>query len=140
MKQQTRDNLIYLAVGLGIAALLAADAFYAVSHDQEMWMPSKFAFRAVGTTGLLAYYLAKKMRKGKATLVQILAGVLLASVAHLGIIFAFRQAVDQFPAISFSPLVILEMFIVGVLSERVVLRLIPRVGASERSSAFKSQD
>lgn len=121
MKQKTQDDLIYLAVGLGCAALLVIDAYYAVSRGREMWMPSKFAFRAFGSTGLLAYGLAKEMRKTKRTLVQILAGILLASVVHLGIIFAFRQAVGHLPAMSFFPLVVLEMFFVGVFSERAVL-------------------
>ena len=123
MKPKNRDNLIYLSVGFGIAALLAVDAFYSDSHGQRMWMPSRFCFRAAGSTGLLAYALAKKMRKAAATLVQVLAATLLASFAHVGIIFEFRQAVGQLPAISFCPLVILEMFFVGVFSERAVLRL-----------------
>jgi hypothetical protein len=50
MKSGTRDNLIYLGVGLGVAALVVADFFYADSHGQEMWMPSRFALRAVYTT------------------------------------------------------------------------------------------
>ena len=125
MKPKTRDNLIYLSVGLGIAALVAVDAFYSDCHGREMWIPSKLAFRAVYSTGLLAYYLGREMCKAKATLVQVLAGILFSSVVHLGIIFVFRQAVGQLPAISFLPLVILEMFFVGVLSEQAVLRLIP---------------
>jgi hypothetical protein len=126
MKPRTRDNLIYLSVGLVIAALVAADAFYADSHGRSMWLPSDFAFRAVYSTGLLAYCLTKKMREGKAILTQILAGVLLACVVHVGIIFWFRQAADELPALSFLPLVILELFFVAVLSEQAVLRLIPR--------------
>ena len=58
MKQQTRDNLIYLAFGLRIAALLFSDALYPVKNDREMWMPSRFAMRAVGSTGVLAWALA----------------------------------------------------------------------------------
>jgi hypothetical protein len=126
MKPKSRDNLIYLGVGLGIVALLVVDLIYTESHGREMWMPSKFAFRIVGSTGILAYLLGKKMHQGRATLVQILVGVLLAIVVHVGIIFKFRQAADQLSTISFSPFVILEMFFVAVLSEQAVLRLIPR--------------
>jgi hypothetical protein len=56
MKQQTRDNLTYLAVGLGLAALLAFDAFYSDSHNRKMWMPSRFAFNAVAFMGVLVLY------------------------------------------------------------------------------------
>jgi hypothetical protein len=51
MKQKTRDNLIYLAVGLGVVALIVADFVYADSHGQRMWWPSTFASRATYTTG-----------------------------------------------------------------------------------------
>lgn len=126
MKQQTRDNLIYLAVGLGIAALLVADLFYTDSRGREMWIPSKFAIRAVMSALVLPYYLIKMMRADKATPGQIIAAVLLACAAHLGIIFAFRQAVGQLAGIGFCALAVPEMFFVGVLSEQAVLYILPR--------------
>ena len=60
MKQSARDNIIYLAVGLSIAALLAGDAFYSLSHDLKIWMPSRFALRLVATTILLVYFVIKQ--------------------------------------------------------------------------------
>jgi len=63
MKQQTRDNLIYLVVGLGLAALLAFDAFYSDSHNRKMWMPSRFAFNAVAFMGVLVYMVVRETRK-----------------------------------------------------------------------------
>jgi hypothetical protein len=68
MKQKTRDNLIYVTVGLGIVALIVANFFYADSHGQKMWWPSKFASRVVYTTALLAYFVARETRKAKSTL------------------------------------------------------------------------
>ncbi|HEY6386638.1 MAG TPA: hypothetical protein VIX91_13250 [Candidatus Acidoferrum sp.] len=53
MKQSNRDNLIYLAVGLSIAALTAFDAYYFDSHSRKMWIPSRFAFNAFGSLGVL---------------------------------------------------------------------------------------
>lgn len=73
VKPSTRDNLIYSAVGLSIAALLAADAFYADSHGRKMWMPSRFTFRLVYTRALLGYFVARETRKVKAAVVQVLA-------------------------------------------------------------------
>ena len=35
MKPETRDNVIYLAVGISIAALVTADFFYADSHGMK---------------------------------------------------------------------------------------------------------
>jgi hypothetical protein len=119
MKSGTRDNLIYLGVGLGVAALVVADFFYANSHGQEMWMPSRFAPRAVYTTLLLAYFVVRETRKLKATLVQVLAYILLASFVHIAIVVAFRQAVSELAVIPFSGLATFEMFLVFQLVTEV---------------------
>jgi hypothetical protein len=123
MKQRTRDNLIYLAVGLGIAALVAADAFYADSHGREMWMPSRFAFRLVYTTALLDYFVVRETRKVKAPVLRILACVVFASVVNLVIAFGFRQAIDRLPGLSFTAWAVVEMFLLVQLLVQVVQHL-----------------
>ncbi len=120
MKPGTRDNLIYLAVGLGIAALVVADFFYADSHGEKMWWPSRFASRAAYTTVVLAYFIVRETRKVKATLAQVLASVLFASIVHLAIVFTFRQALGELSGISFSALAVFEMFLLFQLLMVVV--------------------
>ncbi len=105
MKQSTRDNLIYLSVSLIIAGLVAADFFYADSRGSEMWLPSRFAFRAVYSTGLLMYFVVRETRKVTATIAQVFECVLFASVIHLAIVFGFHQAVGQLSGIDFLALV-----------------------------------
>ncbi len=119
MKQNTRDNLIYLAVGLSIAALVVADFFYADSHNKTMWLPSKLATRAVYTTLLLAYFVARETRKRKATLVQVVACVVFASIVHLAVVFGFRQTVGRLPGLVFSALAVWELFLVWLLTLQV---------------------
>jgi hypothetical protein len=121
MKPKTRDNLIYLTVGLVIAALVSINFFHAESRGQEPWWPSRFAFRALTTPALLAYFVVKEMRRVRATLFQILASVLFAMLLQLGIMFGFRQIVDQLPGLSYSALAIFEMFVVWQLTVYVVL-------------------
>ena len=123
MKPKTRDNLIYLAVGLSVAALLVADFSYSLSHHVEMWMPSRFAFRGVYTTFLLAYFVVRESRKVKATLPQVFGCVLFAGIVHLAIIFAFRQTIDQLSGLVFSALAVFEMFLVFELAMVVVRNL-----------------
>jgi hypothetical protein len=41
MKQKTRDNLIYLAVGLGVVAFILADLSYSDNHSRKMWEKSR---------------------------------------------------------------------------------------------------
>jgi hydrogenase-4 membrane subunit HyfE len=119
MNKTTRDNLIYLAVGLSIAAVVVIDFFYAESRGREMWWPSTFAFRAVTTPALLAYFVARELHREKATLLQTLASVLFSILVQLGILFAFHQTVGQLRGISFSALAVIEMFFVLLLTLRV---------------------
>lgn len=112
MKPTTRDNLIYLTVGLTIAGLLAADVFYADSHGTKAWMPSRFAFRAATTPSLLAYLIVRQMRQERAKLPRIAAAVLLATMLQLGIMFACRQMIDQLPGFTYSAIAVVEIFLV----------------------------
>jgi|SRR5690348_2856575 len=119
MKQDVRDNLIYLSVGLVIAGLVTADFFYADSRGREMWLPSRFAFRAVYSTGLLEYFVLKEIRKVTAAVVQVFECLLFATVIHLAIVFGFHQVVGQLSGVDFITLVILEIFLVLQLTVRV---------------------
>lgn len=123
MKPQTRDNLIYLAVGISIAGLVWADFFYAESHGAKVWMPSRFAFRAVTSTALLMYFVVREARKTRASLVQALTCSLFAIFLHMTIVFGFRQIIDQLPGLSFSALAVFEMFFVVQLTLLGVLYL-----------------
>jgi cell division protein FtsW (lipid II flippase) len=120
MKQKTRDNLVYVAVGLGIVALIVADFFYSDSHGLKMWWPSRFESRAGSTTLLLAYFVGRETRKAKANLAQVFACILFASIVHLAIVFTFGQPVDELSGISFSALAVVEMFLVFQLPMFIV--------------------
>jgi len=125
MESKTRDNIIYLLVGLGIAGLLAGDAFYAQAHDREMWMPSTLALRLAFSTPLIGYFVARETWKVKATFVQVIACVLFASIVHLAIWFGLRQTLGQLSGIAFSAWAILEIFLLVQLLVWVVQHLRP---------------
>lgn len=112
MSPKTRDNIIYLSVALSIVALILADLLCADGHGQKMWWPSKVASRAVYTTFLLAYFVARETWKATRKLSQVLAYVLLAGVVHLALVFTFSHAVGELSGISFSAFAILEMFFI----------------------------
>jgi hypothetical protein len=119
MRPSTRDNLIYLAVGLSVAGILTTDVFYHLNRGTEMWMPPRFAFRAVYTTLLLGYFVGKYIRKPKTSLLQLATCILFASTVHLVIVFGFRQAVGHLAGIPFSGLAVPELFFVFLLTERL---------------------
>jgi hypothetical protein len=123
MKPKTRDNIIYLTVGLSIAALLVADVFYTDSHGRKMWFPSRFAFRSVYTTVLLWYFVLKGIRQTKLTFVQMLAWLLSATLMHLTIVFASRQIIEELPGIAFAALGPWELYFVFFITEKFALYL-----------------
>ena len=126
MKPKTRDNLIYLAVGLGIAALGVADFFYADSHGREPWLPSSFAFRIVGSTIIVGYFVGREVRKVSAKLAEVVLCVVVAEVLQLAISFGFRQYVDRLSGMSYVGLATLgTVFIVKLATWGV-----SRVGAA----------
>jgi hypothetical protein len=123
MKQSTRDNLIYLAVGLSIAALLAADAFYSESHDRKMWMPSRFAFNAVTFMGVLAYMVAREARRATATVAQTVSYTLLACLLHWVVALAFPQIFAKPFYSGLWVFIVLELFLITLLMARAALYL-----------------
>ena len=107
-------------MGLGIAALLVADFFYADSHARKMWMPSRFSFRLVCTALLLGYFVVRETRRVKAAAVQVFGCVLFAILVHLAIGYGFRQVLEQFSGLRFSACVVLEMFFLVQLSVGII--------------------
>ena len=116
MQPKMRDNFIYLAVGLGIAALVVVDAFYADSHGRKMWVPSWFSARLGYTTALLAYFIVRETRRMKATTAQVLAYATFGCVVHVLIIALIRQTVNTLPGVYFSSIAVFELFAVWLLT------------------------
>lgn len=116
MQQQTRDNLIYSAVGLTVLAVVVADFLYADSHGQTMWWPSRFASRAVYTTLLLVCFVVRESRKVNVGATQLLTRAVFAATVNLLIVFALRHIVSELPGISFSVLAVVEMFVLFQLT------------------------
>lgn len=113
MKSTTRDNLIYLAVGLSIAALLVAQSFYAESHHGRVMVDlSKFAFRAVTSTLLVGYFTGREVRKLGAKLAVVVLCAVVAGAVQLAVSFGFRQYVGQLSSISYVALAALEIFFI----------------------------
>jgi hypothetical protein len=103
-------------MGVGVTALVVADFFYSDSHGTEMWLPTRFAFRAVTSSGLLAFFVVREMRRKKATAPQILASVLFAMLVQLGVLFALRDMVNELSGLNYSAIAVLELFFVWQLS------------------------
>jgi hypothetical protein len=126
MKQQTRDNLTYLAAGFGLASLLAFDAFYSDSHNRKMWMPSRFAFNAVAFMGVLVYMVVRETRRLRATVGQTVLCVLVACLLHSGFAGVFPRIFSERFGSGLWVLIVLELFLIVRLMAAVI-RSIHRV-------------
>ncbi len=126
MKQTTRDNLIYLAVGLGIAALVVADFWYADSHGKQMWMPSDFAFKTVMSTSLIPYFVYKYLRRMKTAVPKIVVCVLLTAIFHVVLLVSFQDEIRRMGGASMWVATILELAVFLALSDPLT-RLLSRI-------------
>jgi riboflavin transporter FmnP len=127
MKQKTRSNLIYLAIGLGLAALLTSDAIYSDIHNRKMWIPSRFAFNAAASMGVLVFMVASETQKAKATKRQTTMCVFVATLLHWAIALSFPQVFAKPFYAGLWVFMVLEVFVVVRLSVRAILYL-RRVG------------
>jgi hypothetical protein len=121
MKPRTRDNLIYLAVGVSIAAITVGMDFYAESHGKALVRVPTFTFRAVTSMLLMAYFVAREARRRvNATLNEVVMGVLVGGLLSLAVSLAFRQTTGQLSGILYAGLAALEVFLIVELTTRVV--------------------
>jgi hypothetical protein len=116
MKTKTRDNLIYLVVGLSVAGVLVGLILHADNHGQILVFPSRFAFRAVTSTLLVGYFVARAARRASATLAEVIVCVLAAGLLHLAITFGFRQIVGQLPGLLYAGIAAIETFLIVELT------------------------
>lgn len=115
MKPKTRDNLIYLAVGLSIAAFAVEYDFYAESHGRGIVHLSTFAVRAVTSTLIVGYFVARAIGNAGATLAEVILCVVVAGVLQLAISLGFRQYLGQLSSMSYVGLASLEtVFVVNL--------------------------
>ena len=123
MKSKTRDNLIYLAVGLSIAALVAADVFYAVSHDREIMIPPMYVLRAAGMALITPYFVGRALRSEGVTITKAVVCAVVAGVLQLAICFGFRQFISLLSGLPFVVLATVETFSFVSLATWVASRL-----------------
>ena len=112
MKRSTRNDLIYLVVGLCVAALVVVDLFYADLSGRQMWWPSNFWAHLLGYMVILEYFVARETRKAGAGLGQTIICILATAVLHAGTAFALHGLYDgPFTLVLFAA-AMLEFFII----------------------------
>jgi hypothetical protein len=120
MKPSTRDNLIYVAVGLSIAAFLTEQVLFSDTHGRVLANLSSLVFRAGGATIVVGYFVARVVRNSGATLSKVALYVVVVSALQLGISLYFRQYVGQLSGLAFIGLATIETFLIVSLAAWIV--------------------
>ena len=75
----------------------------------------------MGDTGILGYFVARETHKVKATLIQSVMCVLVGSILHLGVAFAFRQTCGSRLSLGLYAVPMLEFFVIVQLMVQAIL-------------------
>jgi hypothetical protein len=123
MKPATRDNIIYVGVGVIIASIIVVSSLIAEIHGRKMWYPSRFSFHVFAYLLLLDYFIARETHGVRATLAQTVTCVLTGSALHLGIAFAFRTIYGGHLTLWLFGLALVEFFAIVQLMVQAVVHL-----------------
>jgi hypothetical protein len=112
MKPKTRDNLIYLAVGLAVVAFVVEQDFYAESHHGLVIgrLPT-VAARSVISMLVVGWFVGREAKRASATHVEAIVCVVVAVCLQLVICLGSRQLIDQLSGMSYVGLAALETFL-----------------------------
>src|SRR5271157_526910 len=116
MKPSTRDNFIYVAVGLSIAGFVAEQVLFSDTHGRVLANLSALVFRAGGATIVAGYFVARVVRNSGAPLNKVALYVVVASAVQLAISLYFRQYVGQLSGLAFIGLATIETFLIVSLA------------------------
>jgi hypothetical protein len=112
MRLKTRDNLIYLTVGICIAALVIAQVFYADTHGHNFVNISNFEFRVASALLFVGYFMFRAARTLRANSSELCLSVTAACLLIVLAGFVFRQSVEQLPGLLYSGLAALETVLI----------------------------
>jgi hypothetical protein len=123
MTDTTRDNIIYLTVGLTIAILVAGDFVVADHRGTEMWWPTSLQFHAASYWFVLSYFIATETRKITSSVVQIIICEFIGAVLHVGVVLMFHDTLARPLGLRLFAIAIIEFFVIVEIARQVVRRL-----------------
>src|SRR5262249_34701327 len=102
MKTATRDNVIYVATGLGLVALLIVDLVHFDRRGEKAWLPSLSTLRIAATGLVAAGLIVDTLRKHRVAAREILASVSFAICLHIVLTLPFRELIGGMSLATFS--------------------------------------
>jgi drug/metabolite transporter (DMT)-like permease len=122
MNKETKDNLLYLSIGLGVAALILAPLLLAIIQNREIPdFPLKPVF-LVGSTLILVAYVIQDCVRRQVTLRQVLPILLCVVLFHLVAFGFILHTLERVPLLLLSAGVFIEAYVALVIIDRVTIR------------------
>jgi hypothetical protein len=122
MNDKTRDNLLYLGIALGVAAIGLAPLIYAIIRGGGIpEFPLKPAW-LIGSTAILIAYLIQDLKRRRLRMRRLLSPLLCIAFVHMVITAAILRAVGRVPFLLLGVGVFVEAHVALLIIEKLVIR------------------
>lgn len=122
MKAKTKDNLLYIGIALGIAAIILGPLIYAISRGTDIpAFPLEPAWLVVSTVILVAY-VAQDLKRRHLRIWTILLSALCVALVHSVATAAILHALTRVPLLLLGMGIFVEAYIALQIIDRLVIR------------------
>ncbi len=122
MNDTTKDNLLYLGIALGIAAIMLGPLIYAISQGRDIpEFPLKPAW-LIGSTVILIAYMIQDLRRRCVRTRLFLPPLLCVAFVHVVINAAILRAVNRVPLLLLGVGIFVEAHVALQIMDRLVMR------------------
>lgn len=122
LNAKTKDNLVYIGIALGIAAILLGPLIYAIIHGTDIpEFPLKRAWLTISTVVLVAYVIQDMTRRHR-TLWTILSSAVCVALVHSVITAMILHALTRVPLLLLGFGIFVEAYIALQIIDRLVVR------------------
>jgi hypothetical protein len=123
MNNKTRDNLLYLGIALGVAAVILGPLVYAISRGRDIpHFPVKPAWLVISTVVLVAYVI-QNLRRRRFGIRRALPLLLVVALAHVVISLTILDRVTRLPILLLGIGIFLEAHAALLIIQKLGVRL-----------------
>lgn len=124
LKPKTRDNLIYLAVGIVAVVAITVPMFIADSRGREMRVSPNinFWFRVISSPLVVCYFQLREGTRLRVKRIELTGWVLVSIIMYLGVAFGFRDVVNSLSGIAYTAILAAATWLSVVVMGRLLLR------------------
>jgi hypothetical protein len=122
MNETTKNNLLYMGIALGIAAIILGPLIYAISQGREIpEFPVKPAW-LIGSTVVVIAYMIQDLRRRSLRMRPYLLSLLCVAFVHVVINATILRAVSRVPVLLLGVGVFVEAYVALQILDKFVIR------------------